>query len=339
MLQQIFHTTKNKMNLFLEKKKMLQLIKSDIYKKYGLSIIKFKPLTNGFVHLSYKCVTDNNKAFVLRVICDDDANVGTMQLEGNLLDRLNQDPYIYNRIATIISNKNGQKGGQIKHYLYCLFNYINHDQIVIMNDNHIQDIVFLVRRIHDVGVNFYQHYEERELLDTQQINNNLFECYSKKTITQDEFNKMKDIVMAYNKTIAKYPIKTVLHCDVHRGNLLLNKDNNQVMLLDFDDFCVGPAILDLAIMMQMFCLEKNVFDIEMAQKLLKAYYEASTIPINYPVNDLIIFMLFNLVCACEYYLQVSDGAYRSNEFNIAYQRILEVQSCTEIIIKELGLIS
>lgn len=219
MLQQIFHTTKNKMNLFLEKKKMLQLIKSDIYNKYDLNIIKFKPLTNGFVHLNYKCVTDNNKAFVLRVMCDDDANSSTIQSEGNLLDQLNKDPYIHNRIVTMISDKNGQKCGQIKQYLYCLFNYISHDQIVIMNDDHIQDIASLVRRIHDVGVNFYQHCEERGLLDTQQINNNLFECYSKKIITQNEFNKMKDIVMAYNTTIAKYPIQTILHCDVHRGNI------------------------------------------------------------------------------------------------------------------------
>ena len=339
MLQQIFHKTKNKVNLFLAKKKRLQLIKSDISNKYGLNITKFKPLTNGFVHLSYKCVTDNNKAFVLRVLRDDDANANTIQLEGNLLDRLNKDPYVHNRIVTMVSDKNGQKCGQINQYLYCLFNYINHDKIVRMDDNHIQAITFLVRRIHDTGVHFYQYYEERELLDAQQINNNLFECYSKKIISQDEFNIMKNIVVAYNTTIEKYPTKTILHCDVHRGNLLLNKDNNQMLLLDFDDFCVGPAILDLAIMMQMFCLEKNVFDIKMAKKILKAYYEVSSIPINYPVNDLITFMLFNLVCACEYYLQVSDGAYRSNEFNIAYQRISEVQSCAEIIIKELEVIN
>lgn len=333
MLQQVFHNVKNKLNLFFEKKEMLQQIKSDIFSKYGFNIVKFKPLANGFVHLSYKCNTSDNKTFVLRVMRD--ADPAAIRLEGNLLDQLSKDPDINNRIVTMISDRYGQKMGQIDGHLYCLFNYIDHEQIFSMSDNHIQSIVFLIRKIHDIGVNFYQHYEERDLIDAHQISNNLFNFYSKNIITQDEFNNMNDIVTEFNAAIAKYHTKTILHCDIHRGNLLFNKDNKQVFLLDFDDFCVGPAIFDLAIMMQMFCLEKNIFDIEMAKKIIKAYHEASMHQVDYDVHDLINFMLFNMVYACEYYLQVSDEPYKSVEYKIVYHRIEHVQSCSENIMKKL----
>jgi Ser/Thr protein kinase RdoA (MazF antagonist) len=332
MLQEVVNNAKNKFNLYLEKRNMLKLIKIDILNKHGINFVKFKPLTNGFMHLSYACYTTDNNAFALRILQDRSAD--SAQQEGDLLDQLSHDPILKDHVVKMISDKDGQKIGNVKDISYCLFHYIHNKPLVRMSDDHLCSIAMIIRIMHEIGRDLYQNYQSRKLLDTQYIIDNLLDFYSKKIITYDEYINMTEIVTNYNLAIKKYIKKTIIHCDIHRGNLLLNKENNRLILIDFDDFSVGPPIVDLAIMVQMICFERTIFDTHKAKKLINTYFDASKNLIEYDVKDLVIFMLFNLVSASEHYLQ-SPSLGKNEEYLMAYKRIEVIQKTKDFIQKEL----
>lgn len=323
---------RNKVTLFFTRQRMLSHIKRDICEKFGLNIVTIEPLQGGFQHLSYKCVTSDGNKIMLRVCQNiDEADI---IIEAQLLDKLSLNPSLHNHISPMISARNGQKLCRVDNFLYCLFKYIENNGINVLTDSHIKSLGHLVRKLHEIGVHVHHDFVERQLLDIDEILSSLSHFYSENTITLDEYINLINITTAYIDAVKKYPHKTILHRDIHRSNLIINNANNVLVLIDFDDFCVGPEIIDLAIMLSLVCLERDMFDIEMAKKILHAYYSSSSIKITFNSHDFLIFMLFNLVRACEYYLQLTDASKRKY-FNIAYHRIEELRACSENIIKEL----
>jgi Ser/Thr protein kinase RdoA (MazF antagonist) len=333
MLQAVVSKVKNKFNKYIARRNMLKIIKIDIFNKYGINIVKFTPLTNCFMHSSFRCYAANTNIFVLRILCE--ASSDTVQLEGDLLEKLSFDLQLKDHVVAMMSDKNGQKIGIVQDILYCLFPYIHNEPVMYMNDEYIKSLAMIIRRIHEIGCSFYQDFTLRNLLDTQYISDNLLIFYSKKIITNDEYINMTAIINSYNILIKKYCNNTILHCDIHRGNLLLNKKNNQLVLIDFDDFCVGPPILDLAIMVQMLCFERALFDVQRAKKIIKAYFAASDNLIEYDTEDLIAFMLFNLVSASEHYLQMATLG-KNEEYVLSYKRIEVILVAKEMIQEELS---
>ncbi len=325
---------KIKIYAYFATRKMLRVIMSDIASKYSLYIVNISSLPNGFVHLNYKCVTNKNKSIVLRIYRN--CHLNEIKAETQLLDQLSTHPAIQKHIVTMIQDNNGQKVGQVGKYFYSLFEYIENDPITYLDLAQANNVANILRKIHDIGVHLCNDFKDRTLVSIEQVTNTLSNFYSKKIVTRNEYGNLMNIAHAYGELITKYQQNTILHCDVHRNNLLLDKTTNNLVIIDFNDFCVGPAIIDLAIMMRMLCLERNIFDIAMAKQIFYGYYSTSPGNVQINVNDLLIFMLFNLVFCCEYYLQVGH-ADNYEQFHIAYNKILILQKSANRIIKELSI--
>ena len=331
-MQAVITHIKRKINTFFERKKLLRMLNMDINTQYGFKLLTMKHLPNGFAHLSYKCLTSQGHKVVLR-ICRN-VTAAHVELEGKLLDQLSRDQVLGHHTTIMISDKNGKKTSQIDGMLYCLFGFVENDRIVGMSDSHINEVARIVRNIHESGESFYHNYEARSLMCANKVIEALVNLNASATISHAEYSNMLDIMTRYNEVIKKHQQKTILHGDVHHNNLLVNKKNNKLVLIDFDDFCVGPAIIDLAIMVQMLCLELNIFNIKMAKKIVYQYLAASKCKIYFNSEDLLICILYSLVRNCEYYLR----AYVNNreEFTMAYKSIQSVQACSKQILKELS---
>lgn len=312
---------------------MIEKIIFDIEKKYRIHILDISPLKNGVVHLNFKCRTNDNKKYVLRVYRE--IELTDIHLEVALLDCLVEHPVLRNHIIAMVPDVNGQKISQADNYYYSLFNYIENDPIQYLNLAQVNMIATIVRNIHEVGFYIYDQFADRHLVDTTDLINTFEKYHSEQAIADDQYHNLINIVAAYDCLIKQYPEKTILHCDIHRNNILLNKADGNLILIDFDDFRVGPAILDLAIMIQMMCFEKITFDIAMAKQILFGYYSNSPSNVKINIKDVIKIMLFNLACACEYYLQ--EGQQNNyTHFKHGYKKLLNIQSSAEHIIKELS---
>lgn len=332
-MHSLLSTFKNKYTMYIENKKMIEKIILDIESKYHINILDANPLKNGFVHLNFKCRTNDNKKYVLRVYRN--IELTDIQLEDALLVRLTDYPVLRNHIIPMVPDINGLKISQVDNFYYSLFNYVENDPIQYLNLAQINNVASIVRNIHDIGSHIYEEFSNRSLIDTYEIINTFKNRFAEQAITDDEYHNLINIVTSYDHLIKQYQDKTILHCDIHRNNILLNKADDNLVLIDFDDFRVGPSIIDLAIMIQMLCFEKKEFDITMAKQILFGYYSNSHSNVKININDLLMIMLFNLAYACEYYLQ--EGLQDNYaQFKMGYTKILNIQKSAGHIVKELS---
>lgn len=323
---------------------MLYQIKSDIKNKYGLNIININPLTGGCVHLTYLLLTSCQRKYVLRIYRN--RTEEQVQLEAGLLDTLCLNRDLKDHISSMVSDSNGQKIGKTKDYLYCLFNYIENHPIEILDDHLLKSMLAITRKIHEIGSEVCELYQSRKLQDPSEIAQSLANLFSKSQITETMYKNLTDIIKVYYKALNNYKTFTVLHCDIHDANLLINKANDSLVMIDFDDFRVGPHIIDLVVIVRELCLHNEYFDILLTKKILRVYNATLPNPLHFQANDFIILILYDLVrifnnnLVRHYQLSKGNSNYICNETEIfktyncysTYNKIKMIQSnVTEII--------
>lgn len=272
---------------------MLYQLKSDIKNKYGLNIINIKPLTGGCVHLTYLLLTSCKKKYVLRIYRN--RTEEQVQLEAELLDTLSLNTELKDHIAAMVADKFGQKIGKSKDYLYCLFNYIENHPIENLNDHLLQSMLAITRRVHEIGSEVFELFQSRKLQNPSEIAESLAHLFSQNLITETMYKNLTDIIKIYYKALNNYKTLTVLHCDIHDTNLLINKTNDSLVMIDFDDFRVGPHIIDLVVIVRELCLNDDYFDILLTKKILREYNAKHSTPLNFQADDFVILILYDLV--------------------------------------------
>ena len=277
----------------LKNQRMLYHLKYDIKNKHGLNIIDIKPLTGGCVHLTYLFVTSCKRKYVLRIYRN--RTEEQVQLEAELLDTLSLNTELKDHISAMVTDRTGQKIGKSKDYLYCIFNYIENHPIETLNDHLIKSMLAITRRVHEIGSEVFELYKSRKLQNPSEIAESLANLFANNEITETMYKNLTDIIKIYYKAINNYKSLTVLHCDIHDANLLVNKANDSLVMIDFDDFRVGPHIIDLAIIVRELCLHDDYFDILLTKKILRAYNATLPNPLNFQADDFIILILYDLV--------------------------------------------
>lgn len=277
----------------LKNKNILYHLKYDIRNKYGFNIINMNPLEGGHAHLTYLARTICNKKLVLRVYRNRTEDY--VQSEADLLNTLSKHNELKNHISIMIADSNGCQIGKIKNHLYCIFHYIDNCPVETINEQLLQPVLSITRSIHEIGAGLSDRYPIRRLQNSNEISPVLFHACSNNQITKNMYQNMLNIIEQYNSVLNNYKIHTILHCDIHDSNLLINNVNNMLVLIDFDDFCVGPYIIDLVVIVREWCIHENYFDVSLANKMLEAYRAASSKPFYFQAKDFVTLILCDLV--------------------------------------------
>lgn len=302
----------------------------DIQKKFNIYIKNSHQFKNGIEHLTYLCLTDKDQRIVVRIYRD--RTLDFTRLEAAILDELSSHDFTREFVVPALKSKEGNKIQKKDNYLYCLFNYVKGEHPKYLSNSQLKSLVVFINKMHILGLKSWDIYKERETdPNYSNIKKSLEKFYLKGIIKPEEFENLLDIIKKFNNIRPNYNIRTIIHYDVHKGNILLN-EKGKVILLDFDDFTIGPPILDVVGMIRGLCVLGSEFDIEFA-KLIIRNYDFESIGEKFNANDFVTFLLADLVRICDAFLKRSPDNTRQSFFKI-YKHILEIQRKRSFIIKE-----
>jgi Ser/Thr protein kinase RdoA (MazF antagonist) len=251
-------------------------ILSDIEKQYGLKILNFSTSKLGAANDTYFLKTGGDQ-YVLRISHAKKPKREVME-EALLLSCFSKDKKIGQHIEPMIANIAGEMVQQCNGYIYCLFHYINGYHPKQLTKDQMRTLVNLIQRIHNFGaLNIKQFIGRKSATDPKIILANLKKFNHDMVLNNGQYYTCVEIIENHIKAIKNYPEKTILHQDVWQENILIQKEKmgDLLKLIDFDNYVLGPVILDLAVLIRNFCaLEsgRKSFDIELAKFIIEQYY-------------------------------------------------------------------
>lgn len=308
----------------------------DIQEKFNIYIKESRQLDSGIENLTYLCITDKDQRVIVRIYRD--RSLDFTQLEATVLDQLSSNDFTRKFVVPMIKSKEKRNIHKIDNNIYCLFNYVKGEHPKDLSDNHLKNLVLFINKMHILGLKSWHIYKKREIDPNYfSIKQSLKKFYSKGIVKFEEYKNLLNIIKEFYDINHNYNIRTIIHYDVHKGNILLD-GKGRVILLDFDDFIIGSPILDVAGMVRGLCFlgsNNREFNIELAKNII-SHYDFASVGEKFSSNDFVIFLLADLVRICDAFLKKSNENTRKSFLDV-YKHILEIQRKRNSLINELSI--
>lgn len=209
-------------------------------------------IKNGNLNKVY-LIEDNNDKFILRI-----SNFDTT-FENKVLDLLNDNEF--SAPEKIINFRYNDKN-------IMLCRYIEGDNLTSITVNIIEQIGFLLKKLHQIEYDFdYNEYADnlesfdKLLFYYDQIVNSKY-IINDKELIENKIISLKDFSFDYLP-------KSLLHSDLKKENIIVIDD--KVNFIDFGNAYVGPRVIDLIRVAMWFFIKEKRYDIELLRKLLISY--------------------------------------------------------------------
>lgn len=158
-----------------------------------------------------------------------------------------------------IKNIYGHYFSSTNNYYVCLSNYMNYNFFQLNNQSNIRRAANFLAVLHGLeSPHNFRHYrlpklnhyfvDENELRRDQKISHQDIEKL------KSNYYNFKNSLKIIEENIDLLP-KCIIHGDIHSRNILFN--NSQIIVIDWDDSCIGPRILDLLKAVYSLCKIKN----------------------------------------------------------------------------------
>lgn len=175
-------------------------------------------------------------------------------------------------------------------YIFKIYNSLEHTQSMIKLHNFLnENNLYVPRIIQTKNKEYYKRYNDKYIvmysfLEGMQLKN-IIQTVDNKTILKlaKEIRRLHDLTenVTFNlKHIdfnleTEFKRKSVLHFDLTKDNIFINKD--KVGFIDFDDAKFGPSVYDVAITISLLFLSKSrCAELDKIKTFIDSYYESDT---------------------------------------------------------------
>lgn len=175
-------------------------------------------------------------------------------------------------------------------YIFKIYNSLEHTQSMIKLHNFLnENNLYVPRIIQTENKEYYKRYNDKYIvmysfLEGMQLKN-IIQTVDNKTILKlaKEIRRLHDLTenVTFNLKHIDFNLETeskrksVLHFDLTKDNIFINKD--KVGFIDFDDAKFGPSVYDVAITISLLFLSKSRgAELDKIKTFIDSYYESDT---------------------------------------------------------------
>ena len=137
-----------------------------------------------------------------------------------------------------------------------------------LNDGEIQKIGLNLALLHNVptdGLPNKKHWlSENYLPDAIQVIKSNFN-------QSEDIFKIIDLYNALPKDLIYNLPKSIIHGDLYLDNILIKKDDGNIIFIDWEEIGVGVSLLDFGMAIIGCCFQENIFNKECYENLYKSY--------------------------------------------------------------------
>ncbi|KJW04267.1 phosphotransferase [Rickettsia argasii] len=258
---------------------------------YNFNIKEISKFDYGLENEVYKIEDTDGKIYVLRISYKKRSKV---EQEIFLLQRLCNERLFVNFVPCVIADSENKYIHILGSQIVVLFEYIEGIQKECLDDTEVKYVVSNLAKLHEYSIKFIDYFDKRDIETSEEMKTFLQKLLEKKLINQNFFNFLCNSVDNFHLSLKKYKFLSVVHRDVHWKNLIFTQDN-KIVLIDFDDFCISSPILELAVLFRTMCLRNGNIDVERFIKILKEYnfYKLTGEFIN--TEDLLNMVIYDLL--------------------------------------------
>ena len=258
---------------------------------YNLKLIDSSEIKMGVSNMNYKIIADKG-TYVLK-------RMNKNKKEDELKEELNYLNYLSDSKIPVVLPIKTEKGDFIPYesFILALYPFINHktDQVSIENIGEVGKIIGKVNKlpINDLKPRPSNRFIWKELVE-KSADKELVEWFLK------EFQP-------YNEKFSELDLPTsIIHGDIWTGNVLFDKDNQLICVLDWESVDIHHRLFELGIVVIGCCYINEKLDLNIFNEFLRTYSK------EIQLTDLEKEMFFDYLC----YVTLWGISWRYVKFNI-----------------------